>query len=411
MKHITQLQVSFADEPVGILALRDRQCWFQYDAHWIQQGFDLSPQTLDFTSSPQLPKLPIFQGLHGVFHDSLPDGWGLLLMDRFFKRQFDWDYQEITPFDRLAYLGKRSMGALEYEPAVIEEPINDTVNLMGLAEEAERVLEGQTNIILNQLRILGGSPGGARPKVTVGLSDEHDECIAGITSLPKKFSHWLVKFHGILDPKDMGRIEKMYAELASKAGLEMPPSRLIHLRQGRRQEDFFAVQRFDRNGNHKCHMLTLSGYLYADHRVPSIDYDALLTATQILTKDLNEVKRAFRLMVFNIITHNKDDHAKNFCFLRNRTGDWRLAPGYDLTFSQGMNNQHATAIYGSGNPSRKEIQKIAETYEIDDWENIFNEVFDAILYWKKIAKKYDVTVTSINRIDKAFHDIKKQLKK
>lgn len=409
MKHVMQLNVLFDNEPVGLLVWRNRQYWFQYDAYWIQHGFDLSPGTMTFSTEPQLAKLPVFQGLFGIFHDSLPDGWGLLLMDRFFKQQFDWDYQEITPLDRLAYLGKRAMGALEYKPAIAEEKVTDTVNLMALAENAEHILAGETHTVLKQLRILGGSPGGARPKVTVALLQGNNKCVTGLKRLSRGFSHWLVKFRSEQDPKDMGRIEKAYADAAAASGLDMPPSRLISVKHNQKQEDFFAVQRFDRQGDQKRHMLTMSGYVYADHRIPSLEYHSVLAATAMLTKDMLEVRRAFRLMIFNIVMHNKDDHAKNFAFLHDRRGSWRLAPGYDLTFSHGMNNEHATAINGSGNPVRKDIRAVATMHDIHDWEDILNEVLSASTKWVSFAKKYEVTQQSINIISKALEKVRKQL--
>jgi serine/threonine-protein kinase HipA len=409
MKHITQLQVLFAGELLGILSLHNRQYWFQYDAHWLQQGFDLAPQMMSFNIEPQIAKSSIFQGLHGVFNDSLPDGWGLLLMDRFFKRQFDWDYQEILPLDRVAYLGKRAMGALEYEPVIAQEDVSDSVDLLALAQDAKRVLAGETRAVLNQLRILGGSPGGARPKVSIGLAQDSNLCVAGTTALPANFNHWLVKFRGEQDPKDAGRIEKAYAELAVAAGIVMPPTRLIHVQHKQQREYFFATQRFDRGGDKKHHKLTLSSYLYADHRVPSLDYNALLSATAALTKDICEIRRAFRLMVFNVAVHNKDDHAKNFSFLHGRNGNWRLAPGYDLTFSSGMNNEHTTAINGNGNPNRKDIQNMANAHNMYDWEDIVEEVLTATTRWQKLAKKYKVTKQSTDRITKALNEIKKRL--
>lgn len=247
-------------------------------------------------------------------------------MDRFFKRQFKLDVHEITPLDRLAYMGKRAMGELEYEPVITNDSISEQVNFGALIENAEKILAGKSATVLNQLRILGGSPAGARPKVTVALANTSDDCVAGLSKLPPKFSHYLVKFRGPIDPKDMGRIEKAYAELATHAGLEMPPNRLITVNHHHERDVLFAVKRFDREGETKLHMLTLAGFLYADYRMPSLDYQALLTATAILTKDIREIKRAFRLMVFNVAAHNKDDHTKNFAFLCNRKGEWRLSP-------------------------------------------------------------------------------------
>lgn len=410
MKHVEQLKVLFAGEPVGLLALHQRQYWFQYDTHWLQHGFNLAPQAMVFDNAPQLAKLPVFQGLHGVFYDSLPDGWGLLLMDRFFKQQYGWESHEITALDRLAYLGKRAMGALEFEPVLANETIDEAIQLDKIAEEAEHVLRGDSQAIVKQLRILGGSPGGARPKVTVALADDSNQCVAGHAILPRGFSHWLIKFHSMTDSADMGCIEKAYAELAALAGIVMPPCRLIEVvHADKREELFYAVQRFDREGEKKYHMITLSGFLYADFRLPALDYHALLAATAILTKDMREVERAFRLMVFNVAVHNKDDHAKNFAFVCDRDGAWHLAPGYDLTFSAGMNNEHTTSINGAGNPTLADITAIAAAHGIEQREKIVGEVLAAMKQWKTIAKKNHVSTSSIEKISKEMAKIENRL--
>jgi serine/threonine-protein kinase HipA len=411
MKHITDLNVFLSGASVGKLAVRNRQIWFQYDASWLQHGFDLAPQMLNFDNQPQLAKAPIFYGLPGVFYDSLPDGWGMLLMDRFFKREFSWDPHEITPLDRLAYLGTRTMGALEYAPAIANDVISEVVHLNKLVEDAEHILAGKSQAVLKQLSVLGGSPGGARPKVTIALADDSDDsndCFAGQIALPDGFSHWLVKFRGENDSKDMGRIEKAYLELAAQAGLEVPRSRLISVQHKQQRDDFFAVQRFDRVNNNKRHMITLGGYLYADYRLPSLDYNTVLAATAALTKDVREVQRSFRLMVFNIATHNKDDHAKNFSFIHDQ-GIWRLAPGYDLTFSQGMNNEHSTAINGQGNPTYQDITALAQAHGIANYADIVTEVFAAVAHWPEVAKNYNVTKSSIKKISTAMDSIKKHL--
>ncbi|MHB1949688.1 MAG: type II toxin-antitoxin system HipA family toxin [Gammaproteobacteria bacterium] len=411
MKSITELEVSFSGEPVGILSWRNRHYWFQYNASWLEQGFDLVPRFLNFDSQPQLAPQPTFKGLHGVFYDSLPDGWGMLLMDRFFKKQFNLDAHEITPLDRLSYMGKRAMGALEYEPVITDDSISEQINFGALIENAEKILAGKSATVLNQLRILGGSPAGARPKVTVALADTSDECVAGISKLPTGFSHYLVKFRGQIDPKDIGRIEKAYAELAIMAGLEMPPNRLITVIHHREKDVLFAVKRFDRSGEQKFHMLTLAGLLYADYRMPSLDYQALLGATAMLTKDMREIKRAFRLMAFNVAAHNKDDHGKNFAFLCNRQGEWRLSPAFDLTFSQGINNEHTTAINGTGNPSRRDFAALAATYKIDDWETIVDEVIQAVAEWPTVAAHNKVTKGSAAMISNALQGIECRLRK
>lgn len=404
MKHITQLNVFFDKEPLGRLSYHNRQWWFQYDPHWLENGFNLAPQLLSFDFTPQLAKLPIFEGLHGIFYDSLPDGWGMLLMDRFFKGHYGWHRHEITPADRLAYLGSRAMGALEYEPVLAESKLtNEKVNLFQLSQAAEQVMQGSPQQIMDQLRILGGSPGGARPKVAVGLAEASDECITGREKLPAGFHHWLVKFHGQEDTQDIAHVEQSYVELAALAGLLVPPTRLIHLPK----HTFFASKRFDRNGEKKLHMLTLSGYLYADHRLPALDYSALIASTAILTRDIRQIQQAFRRMVFNIAVHNKDDHAKNFAFIADRTGKWSLAPAYDLTFSSGMNNEHTTAINGAGNPTRQDIAKVAAEHGILPWEQIVAEVLAAVEQWPSVANKNKVNKGNVKKIATMMAQVRK----
>jgi serine/threonine-protein kinase HipA len=403
---VTRLSVRLAGHKVGQLGLGERgRIYFQYDPDWIARGFDLAPGSLDFNPSVQPPKRPeVFDGLHGVFHDSLPDGWGLLLMDRFFRQTLDGRIERITPLDRLAYLGDRGMGALEYEPALPTGNIPEMVDIATLARAAQAVLAGKTPDVLQQLYIQGGSPGGARPKVTVALSDDATICQSGFSPLPEGYDHWLVKFRARDDPADMGRIEQVYAAMASLAGVETPESRLIPARIGRRVEALFATRRFDRDGNDKRHVLTLSGYLYASHRYPSVSYDSVLGATLHLTRDVREVARAFRLMVFNVLAHNKDDHARNFSFIRQVSG-WRLAPAYDLTFSAGMRNEHATDIAGSGNPGLKQIEQIARQAGIGNWREIVEQVRAATSQWRSLAREWDVAKTRISAIGKALVEI------
>ena len=256
--------------------------------------------------------------------------------------------------------------------------------------------------------IQGGSPGGARPKVTVALSDDAAICQSGFSPLPEGYDHWLVKFRARDDPPDMGRIEQVYAAMARLAGVETPESRLIPVRIGQRTEALFATRRFDRDGNEKRHVLTLSGYLYASHRYPSVGYDSVLGATLHLTRDVREVARALRLMVFNVLAHNKDDHARNFSFIRHESG-WRLAPAYDLTFSAGMRNEHATDIAGSGNPGLKQIEQIARQAGIENWREIVEQVRTATSQWRPLAQESGVAKARISAIGKALAEIDRRL--
>lgn len=410
MKHISRLRVHIAGTTVGELGTDARgRIYFQYDPHWLKTGFDLSPGTLPFQAESQLsPEPQEFGGLHGVFYDSLPDGWGLLLMDRAFRQQTGWQAHEITPLDRLAYIGSRAMGALEYEPEIPTEALTETVDIAQLAHSAEQLLQGETPEVLQQLQVQGGSPGGARPKVTVALSDQADECLSGFRSVPQGYAHWMVKFRAREDSPDMGRIELAYAKMAQQAGLAMPECRLLRVGQDSSADEFFAVRRFDRDGNTRHHVLSLSGYIYASHRLPCIGYETVINATLNITRSVAEAEKAFRLMLFNVLTHNKDDHAKNFAFIRRAHG-WELSPAFDLTFSSGINNQHTTDIAGSGNPRLKDIQRVAESCGIKRWREVLEQVRSATRQWQVIAATEGVLGAESQKIGDALAEIDERL--
>lgn len=403
-KHIFELDVLLGGNRVGGLAKSDRgEIWFEYDPVWIKSGFGLSPMKhFDLRLGAFKSATNLFSGLHGVFSDALPDGWGLLLMDRAMKKNLGWDPREISPLDRLAYIGDRAMGALEFRPAMADVASASSPSLENLAEDALLVQEGAAEEILGALYIHGGSPGGARPKVTLAIERGGSRVISGFEVIPENFDHWIVKFRTQKeDPDCMGRIELAYAKMAAAAKIEMPTTGLITAKVRGKKEDFFAVQRFDRHGNNKRHVISLGGMLEISHRMPSIDYSGLLKAVSFVTRDIGETAKAFRLMVFNVLAHNKDDHAKNFSFIRNDRG-WTLAPAYDLTFSGGIGNQHTTSVAGEGRPTLDAIRKIAEDLQIKKWGETVREVFDAVSSWEQLAVALKIPKLIANKTRKAI---------
>lgn len=412
---ITLLRVLHEGNLVGQLAENAMGAIvFQYDRAWLEHGFDLAPASVPFDGLANPAARLDFDGLPGVFNDSLPDGWGLLLMDRTLKKHKGLGRAQITPLDRLAYMGRRPMGALEYEPELLPERDGQVIDLADIAAQSERVLHGETSDVLEALRICGGSPGGARPKVTVAFSEDMSVCRSSFSELPPGYLHWIVKFrndnrYGEGDPVDIGRLEMAYADMARAAGLEMPGTHLIELTVNRKREAFFAVRRFDREGRRKIHFLSLAGYAYANHRVPCLDYGSgVLPATKKLTRSDEEVEKAFRLMLFNVLAHNKDDHSKNFAYLLDPlNGKWRLAPAYDLTFSAGMANHHTTSVNGAGKPTFADLKKVALARRIKSWPRVLDEVRNAVARWPEFAGAYDMTNTRIEEIHKALKVIDK----
>lgn len=398
-----EVRLHWGDEPVvvGMLAEQDRRVYFEYDRTFIASGLPLSPFKL-----PVRPGLfehveRNFADVFGVFNDSLPDGWGLLLMDREFRRR-GLTPANLSVLDRLAYIGTRGMGALTYHPP--SAPAEETrrwIDLGEMARQAERILEGSAEDVLPELRIAGGSPGGARPKVLVGVHPD-GHVITGTAELPEGYRHYLIKFPAKEDVVDIGAVEAAYALMAQEAGLRVPPTRLFETRDGNR---YFGAERFDRAGQRRLHMHTLSGLLHANHRVPSLEYEGLLKATMLLTRDQRQVEEAFRRMAFNVFAYNRDDHVKNFSYLFDRSGEWSLAPAYDLVFSEGPGGQHTMAVAGQAlHPSEDDMLRVAGDCDVQvgRGREMIEQVREAVQQWPRFARITGVSRATERRIGKVL---------
>lgn len=389
MKQHTQLTVSMHGQQVGELLAVDGKLYFTYHPSWLEHGYNLSPLNMDHNGAPQEAKdLQVYSGLHGAFAESLPDAWGMLLMDRFFRSGFDLSPQHITPLDRLAYMADRGMGALEYRPSVERVEEASVLSLETLYRESQQVMAGETDTTLEALRLAGGSPGGARPKVIVALSDDFKHCTSAYHDAPTGMGQWIVKFRAPGDGPETGVVEYAYSLLAKQAGLEMADCELITQGQGAKSERFFATRRFDRLADGgKVHMMTTAGILYANHQQPELDYEDLMTLTSTVTKNAGQVGRMARLMVFNALFHNHDDHAKNFAFVRGADG-WLLAPAYDLTYAPLQSrhtDEHFTSFKGRGLATCQLVKRICAPYKYVDIDGIINDVIAALEAWPALC--------------------------
>jgi len=370
-----------ASKLVGQLAMFKQKIYFEYDADFLKMGLNLSPFLLPLKEGAQTPQASNpWHGLFGVFNDSLPDGWGLLLMDRHLQ-SLGVDVQHLSPLDRLAYIGNRGMGALSYKPSKSMGKDGFDIDLSELAASAIAIYEGNASECLAELSQAGGSPGGARPKVLVHAKGEH--LISGDGKMPEGYVAWVVKFYAGSEAPETGRIEYAYSLMAKAAGIIMPKTRLFEDKHG---NAWFAIQRFDRVDGKCVHMHTLGGLVDADFRLPSLDYVDVLKVTQAFTRHEKDVEQAFSVMVFNVLAKNRDDHSKNFSFLMDEEGVWRLAPAYDLTYSTGINGEHTTSIGGEGKtPSRIHMLKVGAQVGLKPtvMESIIEKVSMAIEDWDK----------------------------
>ena len=323
------LIVKFNDDVVGKLVLtKDKKVAFQYSDEWIRTGFSLNPFSLPLEKRVFIPNKTYFDGLFGVFADSMPDAWGNLLLDRMLRKN-NIKREDVTVIDRLAIVGKNGMGCLTYEPAqefsgAFEKSTLDELNI-----ECGKILKNQISDKVDDLFKLGGSSGGARPKV---LMNENGK-------------NWLIKFPASVDNDNIGLMEFEYFKCARACGITVPETKLFpsNINAG-----YFGIERFDIQNNKKVHVATVAGLLELDYRVPSLDYNELLKLTKILTNG-KDVYEMFRRMCFNVFAHNYDDHSKNFSFIYDPNKKyWQLSPAYDLTYSNTYFGEQTTTVNGKG---------------------------------------------------------------
>jgi len=337
MNEVRVIEVLMNGAKVGRIALTpDALCVFEYASEWLETGMSVSPFHLPLKSEVFVAKRTPFNGSFGVFDDSLPDGWGSLILDRYLKSK-GIDPDRLTILQRLALVGSIGRGALEYRPDYSVSPASEIIDLDELSAETQKILTTEYfGGSLDTLYRHGGSPGGARPKVFANIDGKE----------------WLIKFKSTGDPDNIGRIEYEYSLLAKNCGIAMPETRLF-------EGKYFGVERFDRTSDSKIHTVSAAGLLNADYRIPSLDYLQFLKMCHILTKDMEEVYALFRLMAFNVAIKNRDDHAKNFSF--QLIGEkWKLSPAYDLLPSNGFNGFHTTTVNNSGDPTVNDMMEVAE---------------------------------------------------
>lgn len=410
MKAINKLFVSLNIEgqkyEVGELIISEQKIYFRYNSDFKSTGLNLSPIKLPFnTEINTCPKEP-FDGLFGVFNDSLPDGWGRLLLDRTLSSK-GINISRITPLDRLAFVGSGGMGALVYQPEFeSSSELSSEIELDTIANEMIQVLQGTSSEIIEELFILGGSSGGARPKIFVAYNPNSEEIIHGNEAPPTGFEDWIIKFASSSDNPEIAKIEYAYHKMALKAGITMNDCKLF---KGKSGKLYFGTKRFDRINTQRLHVHTASGLMHDNFRASTMDYGHLMDCAFRLEKHVNAYRKVFRLATFNVFSHNHDDHSKNFSFLMNAKGEWKFAPAYDLTFSYSSYGFHSTMVAGeSQKPGEEHLLKLANHFGLKDGKEIIDEVRSAIADWKNIAKKSDISSETTKNIQLALNNIGKQ---
>lgn len=418
-KPVSVITVRLWNRAMGAVALDPRLGYyvFEYAPSFVRQGIEPAPLTMPLSRSrtpfvfPELPE-NTFKRLPAMLADALPDDFGNALIDAWMAAK-GVGKDGITALDRLAYMGKRGMGALEFKPARGYHRSSSTaLELSSLVENARQAVSGDIGsdphafAAISQIVQVGTSAGGARAKAAIAWNPETQEIRAGQFDAPQGFEHWLLKFDGMGKDselgcsQDYGRIEYAYHLMAVSAGITMNPCRLL-MENGRAH---FMTRRFDRQGDEKHHLQTLCAMAHLDfNQKATHDYSQLFHTVLQLKLGPDALEQAFRRMVFNVMAANCDDHTKNISFMLKKNGAWELAPAYDVTFAhnpQGQwTNQHLMSVNGAfRNISRDDILAVADRFAIGQARRVIGEVAEALARWDDFAETAGVGETEKERI-------------
>jgi serine/threonine-protein kinase HipA len=315
---------------------------FEYSEAAARRGLELASFTLPLKGPRLRRDFPAHQlGLPGPVYDALPDGWGMLLMDRLF-RQRGLNAARIGPLERLTYVGNNAMGAMSFEPSQPEaDERADDIALDQLSAEVQQVLDGEGGEFLQRLLQMGGSPQGARPKALL----YRDPISGGFTTAASaELEAWLIKFPARQEHPEVCAIEAAYAQCLRECNISTPDTAYFALPNG---QAAFASRRFDRKDGMRVPMQSLAAFTGANYQSPgALDCTNFLRATQLCTNDVREKARAFERVVFNVVFNNRDDHPKNFAWIMSASGQWQLAPAYDVTYCEGPGGYHQMDVMG-----------------------------------------------------------------
>jgi len=402
-------------QQIGTLLLKEGRVYFEYDEAFRRSGLEISPLMLPLASTRLYTNeddMAYYGGLAGVFHDSLPDRFGTKVIERYFESK-NIPSHELNIIQKLMFVGRKGMGAITYEPnenLLNTHAMQETIEIDAFAKHAQKVIKGDSlDVVDGVLAFMdsAASAGGARAKAVVGFNPQDASMIYGLRdTLPSPYEHWLLKFDTHTEQgasSDYTKIEYLYMQMASKVGIDVPPMTLLP----HGNLSHFMIKRFDRVDNERLHLHSLSGMTHANIHVPKhYSYDNLLRLTRHITGEQRAVEEQYRRMVFNIIARNQDDHAKNFSFMMDKQGEWRISPAYDITYAngKGYTKEHQLSLKGRTSQfERKILLDFAEEQSIATKKanEMIDETIEVLSGFRCMAKALDVDTQTIERIAKA----------
>jgi len=428
------VDVKLWGNPVGTLYWNEQQqiASFEYDSKYFNNGFDLAPLMMPLSSSNGQVfefaenRNKCFQGLPGLVSDSLPDAFGNSIIDEWVASR-GIALNEFTPLDRLCYVGKRAMGALEFMPAQHLDGLNTStlIHIQELTDLARDILNEREKFQANlktanknmaDILKVGTSAGGAKPKAIIAYNPNTGQVRSGQVKAPEGFGYYLLKFDGVEDskindnPKGIGKIEYAYYKMALDCNISMSECSL--LRDG--EFSHFMTKRFDRlETGEKLHVQTLAAMAHYN-RDTRYSYEQAFQVMRKLELPYSDYEQFFRRMVFNVMARNHDDHTKNHSFIMDKGGTWRLAPAYDLSYSYSKDgkwtNQHQMSLNNKRDDFEySDLVKVAQNMGIRKYNEIISQIAEIVSKWTIYATAAGVEKRHSNQIGR-YHLILQQSK-
>ncbi|MDP2886362.1 MAG: type II toxin-antitoxin system HipA family toxin [Ignavibacteria bacterium] len=413
IKHVQAAHVILWGREIGAVAWNKARglAEFEYTEPFIRTGFDVAPLSLPrdrrIFSFAELPR-ETFHGLPGLLADSLPDRFGNVLIDLWCQRH-GRSIGDLTPVERLCYIGTRGMGALEFKPALVPAQRSTVpIEVAEFTELAREILDNRISLgvdlrhkqqAIDTIIRIGASAGGARAKALIAWNPVTGEVRSGQVPVPPGFEPWILKFDGVQDqmlgdPKGYGRIEFAYHRMATECGIKMMPCRLLE--EGGRAH--FMTKRFDRGpNNEKLHMLSLCGLAHYDFNASgAYSYEQAFAVILRLNLGHPALQELYRRMVFNAVARNQDDHTRNIAFIMDQSGKWQLAPAFDIIWAYNPDgrwtNVHQMRINGKQDGFiRGDLLSIGAAYGIQSDKEIVEQVVETVSRWPAFAAEASIS--------------------
>lgn len=411
------IQVQLWNKNVGLLSWDDNKgcSVFQFDKDFMLYGWNIAPLIAPLDSAYIQKSFPmsgnkekLYGGLPEFIADSLPDYWGNIVFQKWMEANHLLP-KSVNAVDRLSFIGKRAMGALEFQPAHIQEDASINIELSSLYELANRLfldrqdinIDMSNNLIMEDLYKVGTSAGGQRPKAIIGMDEDTGIIRSGQADLPPNFNHYILKFDtSKRDELPITKVEMAYYLMAKDAGINIMPSKLVEI-EGTKN---FMTQRFDRQNGKKIHTQTLAAMSsFADA------YEDLFVVGRKLNLSSDEQSQQYRRMVFNVIAENVDDHTKNFSFIMLPNGEWHISPAYDIVFSADPDSHfyrnHELTILGKRkNITKQDLLLFAQRQDIKNAASIIDEVTEVVMNFKAYAEKVEINDYWIKKITRVIEE-------